>query len=54
MSKYEEVLTPEEIREMYGFELEEDIYKFVNRVNSTSKGSRIVILIQDGDNNEKD
>ena len=52
MSKYEEVLTPEEIREMYGLELEEDIYKFVKRVNATSKGSKIVILSKEGDNNE--
>lgn len=48
----EEHLTPEEIREMYGLEKEEDLYKFVKRVNNISKGTRIVIINQEGDKNE--
>lgn len=52
MSKHEEFLSPEEIREMYGLEKEEDLYKFVKQVNSISKGTRIVIINQEGDKNE--
>ncbi len=56
MSKHEheEFLSPKEIRKMYGLQKDEDIQKFVNKVNNSSKGSRIVILNQAGDNNEKD
>lgn len=52
--EYEEFLTPAEIREIYGLEDDEDLHKFVNRVNATSKGSKIVILSKEGDNNEND
>ena len=52
--EYEEILTPAEIRKMYGLEYDEDIRKFVKRVNATSKGSKIVILSKEGDYNEKD
>lgn len=54
MSQHEEFLTPAEIRRMYGLEYEEDIREFVKRVNATSKGSKIVILSKEGDNNEND
>lgn len=52
--EHEELLTPTEIRKMYGLEYDEDIRKFVKRVNATSKGSKIVILSKEGDNNEND
>lgn len=52
--EYEEILTPAEIRKMYGLEYDEDIRKFVKRVNATSKGNKIVILSKEGDNNEND
>lgn len=50
--EYEEFLTPEEIREMYGLQEDEDLYKFVKEVNNTSKGTRIIIINQEGDKNE--
>ena len=54
MSKHEreEFLTAEEIRQMYGLEKDEDLQKFVNRVNATSKGSRITIIKEKGDKHE--
>lgn len=52
MKKYEEFLTPDEIRKMYGLEKDEDIYKFVKNVNNTSKGSRITIIKEKGDKHE--
>lgn len=52
--EHEEILTPAEIRKMYGLEYDEDIRKFVKRVNATSKGNKIVILSKEGDNNEND
>ena len=54
MSQHEEFLTSAEIRKMYGLEDDEDLHKFVKRVNATSKGSKIVILSKEGDNNEND
>lgn len=54
MSQYEEFLSPQEIREMYGLEEDEDLEKFIEKVNATSKGSKIVILSKEGDNNEND
>lgn len=55
MSKHEheEFLSPQEIRKMYGLEQNEDLQKFINRVNATSKGSKIVILSKEGEQNEK-
>lgn len=50
--EHEEFLTSEEIRKMYGLEDDEDLQKFVNRVNSTSKGSRITIIKEKGDKHE--
>lgn len=52
MKKYEEFLTPDEVRQMYGLEKDEDIYKFVKKVNNTSKGSRITIIKEKGDKHE--
>lgn len=56
MSKHEceELLTAEEIRQMYGLEKDEDLYKFVKQVNSISKGTRIVIISKEGDNYDQD
>lgn len=54
MSKHEheEFLTPKEIRETYGLQEDEDIYKFVNKINNSSKGSRITIIKEKGDKHE--
>lgn len=54
MSKHEheEFLTSKEIREMYGLQEDEDPYKFVKEVNNTSKGTRIIIINQEGDKHE--
>lgn len=54
MSKHEreELLTAKEIRQMYGLEKDEDLYKFVKQVNSISKGSRITIIKEKGDKHE--
>lgn len=54
MSKYEEFLTPEEIREIYGLQEDEDLYKFIKELNNTSKGTRIVIISKEGDNYDQD
>ncbi|MBF0989786.1 MAG: hypothetical protein HXK70_03255 [Clostridiales bacterium] len=51
-NEHEEFLSPREIREMYGLQEDEDLYKFVKEVNNKSKGSRIVIINQEGDKNE--
>lgn len=54
MSKHEreEFLTAEEIRQMYGLEKDEDLYKFVKKINNSSKGSRITIIKEKGDKHE--
>lgn len=51
-NEHEEFLTPKEIRETYGLQEDEDIYKFVKEVNNISKGTRIVIINKEGDNYE--
>lgn len=54
-SNYEEYLTLEEIREMYSLEYDEDVEKFVRKINKLSKGKRIVIYYETSkrvDNNE--
>ncbi len=54
-SDYEEHLTLEEIREMYSLEYDEDVEKFVRKINKLSKGKRIVIYYETSkgvDNNE--
>lgn len=40
----EELLTPKELREAYSLEEDEDINRFVHKVNSLSKGSKIVLI----------
>lgn len=45
-SQYEEYMTPEEIREMYSLEYDENLEKFVDKVNKLSKGRRIVIYYE--------
>ena len=49
---YQEFLTPEELREAYDLEKDEDLVEFVRKINALSKGRKIVILSQDGDHNE--
>lgn len=41
-------LTPDEIREQYGLELDEDLEKYVRQINSQSKGKRIKIIYKKG------
>ena len=50
MSKYEEFLTPEEIRENYGLQEDEDLYKLGKHVHR----SRITIIKEKGDNYDQD
>ena len=45
-------LTPEEIREQYGLQIDEDLEKYVKRINFQSKGRRIKIIYKTGDKNE--
>mgnify|MGYP000873247743 CR=1 FL=1 len=53
-SDYEEHLTLEEIRKMYSLEYDEDVQKFVEKVNRISKGTRIVIISKEGDDYDQD
>ena len=46
--EYEEFLTPEEIREMYGLEEDEDLVKFIKEANRGHK-SKIIIITQPGE-----
>lgn len=52
----EEPLTPKELREAYSLEEDEDLNRFVHKVNSLSKGSKIVLIqekeSQRGDSDE--
>lgn len=41
-------LTPEEVRELYGLEIDEDLEKYVKRVNFQSKGRKIKIIYKKG------
>lgn len=41
---YQEFLTPEELREAYDLEKDEDLVKFVRKINMLSKGSKIILL----------
>jgi hypothetical protein len=56
--KYEnkELLTPKELREAYSLEEDEDLNRFVHKVNSLSKGSKIVLIQEEesqrGDSDE--
>lgn len=47
LEHYEE-LTPKQIREKYGLEIDEDLEKFVRKVNFQSKGKRIKIIYKKG------
>ncbi len=37
-------LTPEEIRELYGLQIDEDLEKYVKHINLQSKGKKIKII----------
>lgn len=39
-----EKLTPKQIREKYGLEIDEDLEKYVKKVNLQSKGRKIKIV----------
>ena len=41
-------LTPKEIRDQYGLELDEDLEKYVKKVNLQSKGRKIKIVYKKG------
>ena len=41
-------LTPEEIREQYGLQIEEDLEKYVKKINLQSKGRKIKIVYKKG------
>ena len=41
---YQEFLTPEELREAYDLEKDEDLVEFVRKINMLSKGSKIILL----------
>lgn len=43
LEHYEE-LTPKQIIEKYGLEIDEDLEKFVRKINFQSKGKRIKII----------
>lgn len=51
MNKDEKIyqeLTPKEIRDQYGLELDEDLEKYVKNVNLKSKGRKIKIVYKKG------
>ena len=41
-------LTPEEIREQYGLQIDEDLEKYVKKINLQSKGRKIHIVYKKG------
>ena len=41
---YQEFLTPEELREAYDLEKDEDLVEFVRKINMLSKGSKIILI----------
>ena len=47
-------LTPKEIRDQYGLELDEDLQKYVKQINLQSKGKKIKIIYnnKEGEKNE--
>jgi hypothetical protein len=52
----EELLTPKELREAYSLEEDEDLNRFVHKVNSLSKGTKIRLIEEEsqrGDSDEK-
>lgn len=44
-------LTPEEIRELYGLQIDEDLEKYVRHINLQSKGKKIKIIYKEGEKN---
>lgn len=52
----EKLLTPKELREAYSLEEDEDLNRFVHKVNSLSKGTKIRLIEEEsqrGDSDEK-
>ena len=43
-NEYEEFLTPQELRETYGLEEDEDLMEFIRKINALSKGTKIRII----------
>lgn len=41
-------LTPDEIRELYGLQIDEDLEKYVRHINLQSKGKKIKIIYKKG------
>ena len=41
-------LTPDEIRERYGLQIDEDLEKYVKKINLQSKGRKIKIIYKKG------
>lgn len=41
-------LTPDEIRELYGLQIDEDLEKYVRHINLQSKGKKIKIVYKKG------
>ena len=41
-------LTPDEIRELYGLQIDEDLEKYVRHINLQSKGQKIKIIYKKG------
>ena len=45
-------LTPEEIREQYGLQIDEDLEKYVKKINLQSKGRKIrIVYKKEGEKN---
>ena len=42
--EYEEFLTPEDLIKLYDLEEGEDLREFVRKINSLSKGKRIILI----------
>lgn len=51
---YEEYLTPKELRETYGLEEEEDLNRFVRKINLLSKGTKIRIIEEESQGRDQD
>lgn len=46
-------LTPDEIRELYGLQIDEDLEKYVRRINFQSKGRKIrIVYKKEGERND--
>lgn len=46
-------LTPDEIRELYGLQIDEDLEKYVRRINFQSKGRKIrIVYKKEGEKND--